>query len=159
MRRFNIINKEIICLLFISIIICTCNIISTFAEDIIMYNDGGDDGVHMTGALEPTEEDMQWMEENMIISEGVLFNDIAASRINYELESDGLPPCATSDAEVGEETVSNHDTESVSLQSVDNLIPLLSKVDNSTDNRTSKYFPPQASQGSLNSCSAFATTY
>lgn len=127
-----------------------------FAED-IPVDESGDDGIHITGLLEPTEEDIQWMEENMTHTGVAQINDLALERINENYEES----LTMSTAKFGEEMLA----ESAELYGIEraqnslNITSVLDKVDNTTDPRTAKYFPPQASQGYLGSCAAFATTY
>lgn len=150
------IKNKVIFFLTLTIITLSLNTIFVFANNDIV-DELGDDGIHMTGLLEETEEDRAWIEENMTHSVNALLNDIAIDRINDEAADNGYPMIEADGVELGEETMSEDDEYAVAA--ADSFIPMLTRVDNSTDSRTSKYFPPQASQGSLGSCAAFATTY
>ena len=118
-----------------------------------------DNDPHATGLIFPTPEEEEIFRRTHPRVEAVLPNELALDRINEYRAAKGFPPLSgISIAPVGQEIISSigsgaPDTSTVTGDAF--LGELLPSVDNST----LPAFPPIRSQGSLGSCTTFATTY
>lgn len=119
-----------------------------------------DYGEGLTGEIPPTQEELQWIEENMVHTAGSGLNPLGIERVNEECEKQGMEQYDSSmTVEFGEEAISEEETKR--LRSARQQLPmeaLPSSVDNMNDEKTKNYFPPIVRQiGS--SCAAYSTTY
>jgi C1A family cysteine protease len=120
-----------------------------------------------TGLVEPSEEDLAWAESNLTIVESVSLNSLARQRLREEQHQANLvgpvAAAAPSAISLGSEVVGRTAAE-IEAEQGDSALTTASLVSTQTlptavDNSTLPYFPPIRSQGSLNSCAAFAPTY
>ncbi len=97
-----------------------------------------DNDPHAKGYRIPTEQEKQWFIDNSTSIESVGLTDLAITRINeYRIEK-GLGTLPTG-------------LNKVSLAQT--------ALPDNVDNSKLSYFPPVSSQGNLNCCAAFSTTY
>lgn len=151
-------NKMILCLITLAVSVNTCGLSALAAKEI------PNSDLYMadySGALKPmTEDEIRLKEETSVLATDAFLNDLALERINEQLKEDGMDEVSYDTAELGEEIVTtDNDIMLFSIPDTQSLISFLDKVDNSTDERTSKYLPPYSKQGKFGSCGAFASTY
>lgn len=99
-----------------------------------------------TGLRAPTAEERLWDSAHVKETIRVRMNEIGLKRVNAERKAKGLPPL--------NELPVPHGQESVTLGA-----PTVGAVPAAVDNTALPSFPPMRSQGSLNSCAAFSSTY
>ncbi|ADL50748.1 chitobiase/beta-hexosaminidase C-terminal domain-containing protein [Clostridium cellulovorans] len=162
-------------------VLATTNVDKQETEETQMAveNDG-----HVNGAKPLTEEEKQWMEENMIRSKVILPNKLGLERSNEVREKKGLSKIDESKAvKVGDEVIadttsggitakatanatatSGSTTESAAVESITGESSTSTTIEasylpNSVDNSELPFFPEIRSQGEIGSCASFATTY
>lgn len=154
-------GKITISTIFIFCLIVSCfGLASVAAEDASLYiND--EQGNQWIGLQPMTEEEIIHSNEILVESKDVYINNIALDRINAQREKDGQNELMLEVASLGDETISLNDVQTydTSPNNTSSVIPLLKKVDNTTDELTAKYFPKAGNQGSQGSCGAFSSTY
>lgn len=137
-------------------VLCAMPVPATSRHVAGTYEDG-----YGCGGLQPlTEEDLEWMEENMVHTAGARLNSLGIKRVNEEREAQGLEKLDESTAaEFGEETIPAGDTKRLksARQQLQEGV-LKSAVDNMDGEETKKYFPPVVRQIG-GSCIAYALAY
>lgn len=124
------------------------------SEEPIAYED------NCTGEIPPTQQELKWMEDNMVYTAGSSLNSLGLERVNEECREQGIEQLDGSMAvEFGEEAITEGETKR--FKSIREQFPaqaLPSSVDNMNAEETKNYFPPIVSQIG-NSCAAYSTTY
>lgn len=108
-----------------------------------------------TGLLEPTSDELGWIQGNMINTKEIRPNELGLQRMNKHLKEKGKDPLKNiKTAQIGEEA-----TYGGTAITTEEANTLLGALPNYVDNSQLPYFPPIRNQGRLSSCVAFATTY
>ncbi len=120
-----------------------------------------DDGdPQATGLNQPTQSEIEWINDNFPVVQKIRLNSLALQRINAERQSRGLKQITVSDkslASMGEEAVFTNSF--YVIDQIQENVMLEIELPTSVDNSTSPAFPPIRSQGSIGSCACWATTY
>lgn len=116
---------------------------------------------HLTGAKSLTNEEKQWMQNNMINTKYVELNKIGMQRTNEVRTEKGIEAVNSNKAvELGNEVISENPTKKITLEnSSTSTAADTFNLPFAIDNSELQYFPPIGNQGDLSSCTAFATTY
>ncbi|MGP1680340.1 MAG: hypothetical protein ACTS6J_24685, partial [Burkholderiales bacterium] len=123
------------------------------------------DGAPGLGLRPPTEEERGWMEQRMQNTKAVRLNALGLARINTERRDKRLPEFTTATTvPVGDEPMPQSETPRAGAlegkpDAPQAMAPIGLALPSGVDNSTLAAFPPVESQGSLNSCAAFSTTY
>ena len=123
----------------------------------------GEEPVGSTGLKPHTPEQLDFIRHNWRRVKAVRPNQRGLERINSQLRDRGLAPLTLNAASLDEEvttTVGELGVPSAGAGDAFGALPV--SVDNSSTGTSSggpSYCPPVANQGSVNSCTAFSTTY
>jgi len=156
--------------ILVSLILLVSMVFSQIPADSAAGDNAQDEGYdyncysNSTGFKAPNEEEQKWLEENMIKTEGVKLNELGLERINNERKVKKLDILSEDIAvDEGEEVNKRSNIQSFAKSnkvSTDSTSSLSASVlPDSVDNSTLAAFPSIRSQGELNSCVAFASTY
>jgi uncharacterized repeat protein (TIGR02543 family) len=144
---------------YVSTLFLVGALLTQIVPGISVLADDGDP--HATGLNEPTQSQIDWINDNFPVVQKIRLNSLALQRINAERLSRGLKQISVNDeniAQMGEEAVFN-DSHSTTDPKQENEMLEASALPTSVDNSTSSAFPPIRSQGSIGSCACWATTY
>ncbi len=122
------------------------------------------------GCRPPTDEEKQWMKDNMIVTKTVRPNELAMKRLNGFRKAKGLD-ALPADMAIADEascvdgkTQAQIEKEGMTLNEY--LAPALTEAANpplgdlpAVDNSLEDWFPPVGDQGTIGSCAAYSSTY
>ena len=119
--------------------------------------------VQSKGLRRPTAEERDWMDRTMVVTQRVSLNKLGLQRLNGDRAVRGLSPISVPVVPVGTEVTGAVGTTGTSATTTTTTVQSVGattgSVPGAVDNSTLPSFPPIRSQGYLNSCAAFSTTY
>jgi hypothetical protein len=121
-----------------------------------------------TGAKLPTQQDIEWMDENMLHTTGVRLNSHGIKRVNEYNREHNWPEINLNLAvPLGEENIENEEIIIPEISPTTDEIKIAalppgvtsSTLPDFVDNSLADCFPPIGDQGGIAACAGFATTY